>query len=642
MPSSLTPEALRLKILAESIQESVVEFNDQGIILFVSDNTAEISDRPIQTMIGRSVREFMGFKESAPMERSLLEHGRITEQSVHTNDQPRTTSVVMADGSKRWFESSGTTYRTDEGALRILVRTRDITSRIEQEARTKESEIRLRRAERIANLGSWDYYPREGKLLWSDQMYRLHGLVPDAGPMNLEQVRSLTHPDDFKGLMQQLLKDQFSNEAHYRIRRADDGSTRNVFTRGEVKKDEEGNVIRVSGASMDVTDQLALEEKLKRGQEHFRALVDSNIAGVFFLNYNGCVVEANDAFLSLLGYTNRDLPIDWEDLTPAGEIDRDRQARHEITETGISLPYEKQFISKDGELVPMLVGFARLDLDSVMAFAVDLSERLRAEAYIKRYQAELEETIAERTLELVKSRGRLIENDRLAAVGTLAAGIAHQINNPIGAILNSAEFALLCREDENASAEFERALRANLAEAQRCAQIVKSMLLFSRDERTPRWPEDLGSVVQRAHRAITPYATDRSATIEIRAERKSILANISPIEIEQAIVNVLRNAIESGDANVSISLSLTQRDQFAEIEILDDGRGISNEQRDHLFEPFFSTRTNEGGTGLGLSVAHGILTDHGGQIRIDSIPGEGTRVVMMLPLVDKAIEQTAG
>jgi PAS domain S-box-containing protein len=472
-------------------------------------------------------------------------------------------------------------------------------------------------------------------------MYRLHGLEPRAGAISLDHVRSLTHPDDFHRLISLMVIDQPSNEARYRIFRADNGEVRNLFTRGEIEMDENGKIIRVSGASMDVTDQLALEEKLKRGQKHFRALVDSNIAGVFFLNYEGRVVEANDAFLALLGYTSCDLPIVWESITPGSEISRDRQARREISRTGTSLPYEKKFISKDGELIPMLIGFARLDSDNVMAFAVDLSERLRAEAYIKQYQMELEETIAERTLELMKSRDRLIENDRLAAVGTLAAGIAHQINNPIGAILNSAEFALLCRDDENSSDEFERALRANLSEAQRCAQIVKSMLLFSRDERTPRWPEDLANVVQRAHRAIAPYAEDHSAIVEIRAPRGTILANISPIEIEQAIVNVLRNAIESGDEDVSISISLTRRDEFAEIEILDDGRGISKEQRDHLFEPFFSTRTNEGGTGLGLSVAHGILTDHGGQIRIDSIPGEGTRVVMMLPIVEPTLERPA-
>ena len=631
-------ELHRLKILAESIQDSIIEFDDQGIILFVSDNTEKISDLPIKEMIGRPISEFMGFQENSIAARSLAESGRITEQAVNLANQPKTTHVVMPDGSERWFESTGTTYRTAEGELRILTRTRDITARIEQEARTKESEIRLLRAERIANLGSWEYYPQEERLLWSDQMYRLHGLEPKTGSMDLDQVRDLMHGDDFHNLMRNMLASQPSNEARYRIERADDGTIRNLFTRGEVKKDDEGNIVRVSGASMDITEQLELEERLRRGQEHFRALVESNIVGMFFSGRDGQITEANDAFLSLLGYTTEDLPLDWQALTPPGRLSRDRRARRGLDHEGIALPYEKEFISKGGEVVPMLVGYARLDQTNVMALAVDLSERRRAEAFVKQYQKELEETIAERTCELMKSRDRLIENDRLAAVGTLAAGVAHQINNPIGAILNSAEFALLCRDEDDSVAAFEQALQVNLTEARRCAQIVKSMLLFSRDERTPRWSEDLRSVVHRAHRAIAPYAADRSATVEICAVTRTVLSNISPIEIEQAIVNVLRNAIESRDSGAAISLSLTKRGKFAEIEILDDGRGISQEQRDHLFEPFYSTRTNEGGTGLGLSVAHGILTDHGGQIQIDSIPGEGTRVLMTLPVVGRIVE----
>lgn len=193
----------------------------------------------------------------------------------------------------------------------------------------------------------------------------------------------------------------------------------------------------------------------------------------------------------------------------------------------------------------------------------------------------------------MESRDRVIENDRLAAVGTLAACVAHQINNPIGAILNSAEFAMLCREEDDAEAVFEQALQVDLAEARRCAQIVKSMLLFSRDEPTPRWREDLRGVIGRAYRAIKPYAADRSASVAIQTESEPVLALISPIEIEQAIVNVLRNAIESRETDASISLSLYARDKNAIIEVIDDGRDIPEHERDRLFEPFFSAGVRE-------------------------------------------------
>ena len=129
--------------------------------------------------------------------------------------------------------------------------------------------------------------------------------------------------------------------------------------------------------------------------------------------------------------------------------------------------------------------------------------------------------------------------------------------------------------------------------------------------------------------------------MSVHSPPQPLLARISPIEVEQAIVNVLRNAIESRERDAAISLTLSHRDKTAEIEILDDGQGIAAADRDHLFEPFFSTRTRVGGTGLGLSVAHGVMMDHGGQIRIESVPGEGTRVVISLPIVDEATSEAA-
>lgn len=460
-------------------------------------------------------------------------------------------------------------------------------------------------------------------------MFRLHGLTPTDGQVDLELVRSLIDADDFSDLAKVLVGKQGPNELRYRIHRSDDGETRTLLTRGEIKRDEHGRIVRFSGASMDITAQLALEDQLRRGQKYFRALVESNIVGVLFTERDGRIIEANDAFLSLLGYSADDIPLIWEDLTSPDRMVRDESAREELQGTGVVLPYEKEFTSKTGEPVLMLIASARIDLETAMVITVDLSERQLAEAYISEYRKVLERTIAERTQELMESRDRLIENDRLAAVGTLAAGVAHQINNPIGAILNSAEYAMLCREERDAQAIFEQALLVNLTEARRCAQIVKSMLLFSRDEPTPRWQEDLRGVIRRAHRAIAPYAADRSAEVTVHINPTPILALISPIEIEQAIVNVLRNAIESRETGASILLSLFAQDKNA---IIDDGRGIPKSERDRLFEPFFSTRTREGGTGLGLSVAHGILTDHGGEIRVESILDGGSRIVMSLPI----------
>jgi signal transduction histidine kinase len=118
----------------------------------------------------------------------------------------------------------------------------------------------------------------------------------------------------------------------------------------------------------------------------------------------------------------------------------------------------------------------------------------------------------------------------------------------------------------------------------------------------------------------------------LRVPKEKIFVEMSPIEIEQVVVNVVQNAIESQPRGATVEISLSTIDERALIEVTDDGRGIPEENLDRIFDPFFTARTREGGTGLGLSVAHGIVSDHGGEIVIQSEPDKGTRVQIYLPL----------
>jgi len=256
----------------------------------------------------------------------------------------------------------------------------------------------------------------------------------------------------------------------------------------------------------------------------------------------------------------------------------------------------------------------------------------RTVADLARHQNDLQALVEERTRELLGSRERLRESDRLAAVGTLTAGIAHQINNPIGAILVGAEFALASEDEDDVDAIRRNVLTSNLEEAQRCASIVQNMLRFTRNEPTEKWIEDLNQVVQRAKRATTAYARDRSGEVVLNLSETSLPVLMSPIEIEQVLVNVIRNGIESMEDDVRVEIRTWKEGAWASIALLDRGRGIDAQQIGRVFDPFYSSRVREGGTGLGLSVAQGIVIDHGGKIHVDSEKGAGTTVSIRLPL----------
>ena len=262
----------------------------------------------------------------------------------------------------------------------------------------------------------------------------------------------------------------------------------------------------------------------------------------------------------------------------------------------------------------------------------DVTARKRAEETIQRDKDHLEELVAERTRQLIESRDHLRQADRMAAIGTLAAGVAHQINNPVGAILNAAEFALLCREDDDAKDHFENALRTNVEEAKRCGAIVRGMLQFARDEPVDKLVEDLNQTIRRALRAVDAYSRDRSANFEVELCKEPLPLRMSPLEMEQVFVNVFRNAIESQSEGAVVRVRTFVEHDRAFLEVIDNGRGIQGKDRARIFDPFFSTRLHEGGTGLGLSVAHGIVMDHGGQISIEGCDGGGTRITVELPI----------
>lgn len=247
------------------------------------------------------------------------------------------------------------------------------------------------------------------------------------------------------------------------------------------------------------------------------------------------------------------------------------------------------------------------------------------------------EHLAERTreLEAERARERLRHAESLAAVGILASGLAHQINNPINNILLTAEHALGERGPD-AARIWREALEASAEEAKRCERIVSGLVAFSRGEPGRKWREDANQVLRRARDLTADTAAERRATVELRTgpEPAPILAN--PIALEQALVNIIRNALQSRPrARVRLSAERVGSEPTGEavrIEVRDDGRGLERAELDRLFDPFYTTRADEGGIGLGLSVAHRIIADHGGEIRVDSRLGEGTTVRVEIPL----------
>ena len=169
-------------------------------------------------------------------------------------------------------------------------------------------------------------------------------------------------------------------------------------------------------------------------------------------------------------------------------------------------------------------------------------------------------------------------------------------------------------------------------QAIRCGKVVRSVLQFARSEATEKWSSDLTGVLRTAIDVTARYANERGAHVEIDLSREAsgqtVLMN--PIEIEQVFVNLIRNAVESQPSGTRVNVSTRWVEGAVEISIEDDGPGIPEAHAEHIFDPFYTTRLREGRTGLGLSVAHGIVEDHGGSMwheTLDEPSVDGSRTL---------------
>ena len=224
----------------------------------------------------------------------------------------------------------------------------------------------------------------------------------------------------------------------------------------------------------------------------------------------------------------------------------------------------------------------------------------------------------------------LRQRRRLTSLGTLAAGIAHEINNPLAAITLAVESAWTAL-DQNRTPHARDMLEGIMKDTQRCANIVRSVLQFTRRGVGEQNRVRLNDVVQSACDITQGYASQRGINIDVLVAETDPVFLGSAIEMQQVVTNLIRNAIEASTKGDRVTVETTPLPDSLRITIRDTGHGMTPQQKARMFDPFFTTREREGGTGLGLSITHGIVTAHGGSIHVDTTPDRGTTVSVCLP-----------
>ncbi|UCG62891.1 MAG: HAMP domain-containing protein [Candidatus Zixiibacteriota bacterium] len=265
---------------------------------------------------------------------------------------------------------------------------------------------------------------------------------------------------------------------------------------------------------------------------------------------------------------------------------------------------------------------------------------------IEEYNRTLEEKILERTLELGEAQAQLVQSEKLSAIGQLAAGVAHELNNPLGGILGYAQFALekLRKSDPQQSNALEidsyiRYLSDIENQARRCKTIVQNLLRFSRSSRTTEFDDlDINCVIDDTRSFVEHQLKMKEIELVVQKEEGLPTIQGNAGQLQQVFTNLIINAMHASPPRTRIRLisrlspALGEFGGALEILCIDQGVGIPKEDLKKVFEPFFTTKEVGKGTGLGLSVSYGIIREHGGEIKVSSAPGQGTTFTVILPV----------
>ncbi len=265
---------------------------------------------------------------------------------------------------------------------------------------------------------------------------------------------------------------------------------------------------------------------------------------------------------------------------------------------------------------------------------------------IETYNRTLEEKIIERTVELEDAQAQLIQSEKLGAIGQLAAGVAHELNNPLGGILGYAQFTLekLKKKDEASTTQvdldkYTKYLTDIEKQARRCKNIVQNLLRFSRSSKTTEFVDvDVNTVIEDTCTFVEHQLHMNQMTLKINLDNNIPMIQANAGQLQQVFTNLIINAMHASEQDSVIEL----RTRFSpplgefygaiELSVIDNGSGIYPENLKKIFEPFYTTKEVGKGTGLGLSVSYGIIKEHGGEIKVDSEPGKGTNFTIIIPL----------
>ena len=608
-----------LRLSEQNFRDSI-ENSPLGVRIATEDGKTLYANRALLDIYGYSSLEEL---EAVPRKQrhtpsSYAEHKkRVKKRKLGEYIPPNyEVSIVRKDGEVRELSvSRGEVLWDGERQFQVLYQ--DITERkqAEQALSIKQAELQII----LDSAPSLIFYKDK-----DNRFIRVNKALAELTGLSIEQVEGRTayelFPSDTELYWQDDLEVIASGQAKLNIIEPLQLATGTHWVRTHKTPylNDKGEIVGIIGFSEDITERRQAEEALRRSEEKYRSLFEQSIDPVFITTQEGIIVDSNQSMINLFGYTREELI--GMDVRKIYINPEDRaKLRQEIGQQGFVKDWEIKLRKKDGtEVECLLTSVARWDdgknILGYQGIIRDISQRKLAEA---------EKEEIEQKAELAS---------RLAAVGEMASGIAHEINNPLTGVIGYAQ--LLSKKE--LPEDIKEGLEVINDGAQRVAGIIKRLLTFARQYKPEQTLVNINSIIEATInlRVYHLKTSNIKLTTRLAPDLPTTIADAG--QLQQVFLNLIVNAeteMKQAHGKGKLSVRTRQMDNIIRISFKDDGPGIIKKNLERIFNPFFTTRKVGEGTGLGLSVCHGIIAEHGGRIHAESKLGRGATFIVELPVI---------